>query len=121
MAKAPNYTDAQRDELVQGYIEVSSDSEAVRNAYVDQMAAKFGKSARSIRAKLSRENVYIAKTPVAKDGQPAIRKDVLAGILSISAGVPLVSAEKLNKDDLKRLINAFEELRDQIADLEIED
>ena len=121
MAKAPNYTEEQTKIMRRMYIDVSSESEARRAEVVQEIATMFNKSPASVRAKLSRENVYIAKKPVAKDGNPAMSKDVLAGILSISAGVPLVSAEKLNKDDLKRLINAFEELRDQIADLEIED
>jgi hypothetical protein len=121
MSKAPNYTEAQTAVMVSKYIEVACDSEAVRDAMVLELAGELGKSERSIRAKLSRENVYVAKTPKAKDGQPAINKATLAGILSISAGVPLTSAENLTKVDLKRLISAFEGLRDEVADLEIED
>ena len=121
MAKPANYTETMTAAIVEAYIAVSGETEAVRNATVDSLAATYNKSVRSIRAKLSRENVYIAKKPVAKDGTVAVRKDVLAGLLSISAGVDLVSAEKLNKTDLKALIGAFEGLRDQISDLEIED
>jgi hypothetical protein len=121
MTKPANYTQAMTDSIVEAYIAVSSESEAVRNDTVKTLAARYGKSVRSIRAKLSRENVYIAKKPVSKDGTVAVRKDVLAGLLSISSGVVLVSAEKLNKSDLKALIGAFEGLRDEIAALEIED
>lgn len=119
MAKAPNYTEAQTADMVRRYIAVSNESEGTRDALVNELAAEFNKSPRSIRAKLSRENVYIAKTPKAKDGSPAINKATLAGILSISAGVPLTSAEKLTKVDLKNLISVIESLRDEIADLEI--
>lgn len=120
MAKPANYTAETTAAIVEAYIAVSGESETVRNATVDTLAAKYGKSVRSIRAKLSRENVYIAKKPVSKDGTVAVRKDVLAGLLSISAGVTLVSAEKLNKSDLKALIGAFEGLREQIEDMAFE-
>lgn len=104
MAKAPNYTEEVTNELVAGYLEVATESEEVRNAFVTEAAARYGKSVRSIRAKLSRENVYVAKTPVAKDGEPAVKKEVLAAELATVTGIPLVSAEKLNKTDLKALI-----------------
>lgn len=116
MAKAPNYTEEVTNELVAGYIAVAGESEDVRNAFVAEAAAKYGKSVRSIRAKLSRENVYIAKTPVAKDGNPAVKKEVLAAMLETSAGVPLVSAEKMNKEDIKKLIAVIDELREQADD-----
>ena len=121
MAKAPNYTEAQRDTMVSKYVAVACESEEVRDAMVKELAAEMQKTERSIRAKLSRENVYVAKTPVAKDGQPAVNKATLAGLLSISAGVNLTSAEKLTKVDLKNLINVIESLRDEISSLEIED
>ena len=120
MAKAPNYTQAQRDMVVNRYIDVAGESESVRDAMVQELADELNKSPRSIRAKLSRENVYIPKTPVAKDGQPAVNKATLAGVLSISAGVPLTSAENLTKVDLKNLINVIESLRDEISDMEID-
>ena len=86
MAKAPNYTEAQRDALVAGYLEV-------------------GKSARSIRAKLSRENVYLAMKPVSEvTGEAPAKKAELAEKLVEVSGLALVSAEKLNKTDLVALI-----------------
>lgn len=121
MAKAPNYTEAQRDTMVSKYVAVACEPEAVRDAMVKELAAEMQKTERSIRAKLSRENVYVAKTPVAKDGQPVVNKATLAGVLSISAGVNLTSAENLTKVDLKNLISVIESLRDEIASLEIED
>ena len=105
MAKAPNYTEAQRDTLVAGYLEVATESEDVRNAYVEEMAAEFGKSARSIRAKLSRENVYLAMKPVSEvTGETPAKKAELAEKLVEVSGLALVSAEKLNKTDLVALI-----------------
>ena len=120
MAKAPNYTEAQTVDMVRRYIAVSNESEATRDALVSELSAEFNKSPRSIRAKLSRENVYIPKTPKAKDGSVVVNKATLAGLLSISAGVPLTSAEKLTKVDLKNLISVIESLRDEISDLEID-
>jgi len=120
MAKPANYTEEMTSAIVDAYIAVASDTEAVRNATVKTLAARYGKSVRSIRAKLSRENVYVAMKPVSKDGTPAVRKDTLAGILSVVSGVTLVSAEKLNKSDLKALIGAFEGLREQVEELSFE-
>ena len=116
MKKAPNYTDSQTAMMVNRYIGVAGDSETVRDAMVLELANELGKSERSIRAKLSRENVYIAKTVKAKDGSPVINKAKLAGLLSISAGVDLPSAENLTKVDLKKLIVLIESLRDEIED-----
>ena len=121
MPKTVNYTDEMTATMKSKYIAVACEPESVRDAMVKELAAELGKSERSIRAKLSRENVYVPKTPVAKDGQPAVNKATLAGILSIVAGVPLTSAEKLTKVDLKNLISVIESLRDEVADLEIED
>ena len=105
MAKTANYTPEMTAELVDGYVEIAAESEEVRNAYVAEMAAKFSKSVRSIRAKLSRENVYVAKTPVSKvTGDKPAKKEDLAVELATVTGLPLVSAEKLNKTDLVALI-----------------
>ncbi len=121
MAKTVNYTDAQRDLMVSKYVAVACEPEAIRDAMVKELATELKKSERSVRAKLSRENVYVAKTPAAKDGSPVVNKATLAGLLSISAGVNLTSAENLTKVDLKNLITVIESLRDEVSDLEIED
>jgi len=120
MAKTPNYTEEQTAELVEGYIAVSGEPEALRNAYVENMASKFGKSVRSIRAKLSRENVYVAKKPTAKDGSPIVRKDALVAELALQVGLPVDSAINMTKVDIKNVIACIESLRDEIEDLSIE-
>lgn len=127
MAKTVNYTPEQTKTLVEKYVEVRDESQEVRDARVKELAAMFGKRERSIRAKLTREvmpdgkPVYIAKTPVAKDGEPAVKKDVLAATLAAVSRVPLTSAESLTKPDLKGLIAAFIDRDRDIATLEMGD
>jgi NAD(P)H-dependent flavin oxidoreductase YrpB (nitropropane dioxygenase family) len=53
--KVPNYTEAQVTELVKAYVESPT------KATVEAFATKFGKTARSIVAKLAKENVYVSK------------------------------------------------------------
>jgi len=70
--KVPNYTDAQTAELVEAY-KVQADQDA-RVATVREFAEKFGKSTRSIVAKLAREGVYVKKEYVTKKGEKVVRK-----------------------------------------------
>ena len=121
MAKAPNYTQAQTDTMVSEYIGVASEPEAVRDALVQDFAARYGKSVRSIRAKLSRENVYVAKTPKAKDGSKIIRKDQLVRILADQVGLPVESAMQMTKNDLKTVIVTIRDLREEIAERDLEE
>ena len=121
MAKTVNYTPEMTNELVEGYIAVAGEPEALRNAYVQNMAAKYGKSVRSIRAKLSRENVYIAKKPTAKDGSPIVRKDALVAELATQVGLPVDSAINMTKVDLKNVIACIESLREAIYETYSED
>lgn len=53
--KVPNYTEAQVTELVEAY------KASPTKATVEAFATKFGKTARSIVAKLAKENVYVSK------------------------------------------------------------
>jgi hypothetical protein len=108
MAKAPNYTAEQEATMVEMYTAVRGDSEDRRNEVVEEIAAMFNKSPRSVRAKLSRMQIYVAKKPVSKvtDGEPAKKEELAARLVKVS-GLNLVSAEKLNKTDLVKLIGAF--------------
>ena len=105
MAKAPNYTDEQVATMRDMYMAVREESEATRAETVDEIAAMFQKSPASVRAKLSRMDIYVAKVVKSKvtDGEPA-KKDALAAKLVEISGLNLVSAEKLNKTDLVALI-----------------
>ena len=105
MAKAPNYTAEQEATMVEMYTAVRGDSEDRRNEVVEEIAAMFNKSPRSVRAKLSRMDLYIPKVAVSKvTGGEAAKKDALAARLVEITGLNLVSAEKLNKTDLVALI-----------------
>jgi hypothetical protein len=105
MAKPVNYTAAMTLAITEAYTAVASESEEVRNDCVADLAATYGKSVRSIRAKLSRENVYVAMKSVSKvTGDAPAKKEVLAATLVEVTGLNLVSAEKLNKTDLVALI-----------------
>ena len=111
MAKAPNYTQAQTDRMVSMYISVASEPESVRDAMVQEIADELKKNVRSVRAKLSRENVYVAKTPKAKDGSTVVRKDQLVAILSQQVGGTMDSAINMTKNDLKKVIIVIRDLR----------
>lgn len=112
MAKTPNYTDEQVAVMTDMYTAVADKSEAERDAVVDAIAEKYGRKRRSVVAKLSNLKIYRAKTPVAKDGEPAVRKDELAETLADVTGLPLTSADKLTKVDIKALIQAFRDLQE---------
>ncbi|NIP32392.1 hypothetical protein GWN26_01140 [Candidatus Saccharibacteria bacterium] len=116
MSKTVNYTPEQTEIIKGMYLGVADEGEARRDEVVKEIAAMYGKSVRSVIAKLSRMDVYIAKKHVAKDGQPAIRKDAAAARLREITGLPLVSAENLTKTDLKALIARIEELREGQSD-----
>ena len=116
MAKAPNYTEEQTSTMVRMYIDVASESEERRDAVVNEIAAMFNKSPRSVRAKLSRENVYIAKQPKAKDGQPVMSKADLGTLISMHVGLPVDSSINMTKQDMKKVIIAFQNLREELED-----
>ena len=117
MAKAPNYTQAQTDRMVSMYISVASEPEAVRDVMVQEIADELQKNVRSVRAKLSRENVYVAKTPKAKDGTTVVRKDQLVRLLAQQVGSDMDSAINMTKNDLKRVIIVIRDLREQVETL----
>ena len=99
-----NYTDEMVSTMVDQYTATPT------RVTVDSLAQEFGKSARSIIAKLSREGVYVAVKPTTKSGQPITRKaDVIASIadeLGVTLEAPsLVKASKL---DLLMLLDAIQ-------------
>ena len=105
-AQVKNYTDEMVSTMVDQY------SASPTKATVEALAETFGKSTRSIIAKLSREGVYVAQPKVTKAGAPIVRKaDIVADIASV-LGVELeaptlVKASKIDLLMLKEaLINA---------------
>jgi hypothetical protein len=74
---------------------------------VDALAQEFGKSVRSIIAKLSREGVYIAQPKVTKTGEPVVRKAELVALIEANFGIEVPSLVKASKADLQRLIDSL--------------
>lgn len=104
--KTVNYTEAQTAELVEGY--KASPTEATVKAF----AEAFGKTTRSVVAKLSREGVYVAKDKAKTEGAAKATTTTKADLvkrveaaLDLEAGV-LESLEKGSKNALEVLVAA---------------
>ena len=100
--KNVNYTEAQTSELVAAY-EAAETPEA-RDAVVESFAEEFGKTVRSIRAKLVREGVYVKKVYKTKTGGKPETKESIVGDIAATLGVDadskLGGLEKANKGAL---------------------
>jgi hypothetical protein len=89
--KIVNYTDEQTSTMLEAYL-----SNPTRET-VETLAVEFGKSVRSIVAKLSREGVYQKAAPVTKTGEPVTRKDDLADRLAAACGLTEAEADSMTK------------------------
>lgn len=103
-AKAPNYTPEQTATIVAEY-SANPTAETVA-----ELAQTFGKTVRSIVAKLSREGVYKAKEYKTKTGETPVKKDAHAD--AIGAVLKLTEAEtesltKANKTALAKIFAAL--------------
>lgn len=102
--KVVNYSPAQESELVDAYKANPTKST------VEGFAEKFGKSVRSITAKLVRSGVYKKAEPVTKSGEPVELKDAKAdaigAILGFSDG-ETTSLAKANKTVLDKIFKAL--------------
>lgn len=82
-----------------------------KGSTVEQLAALFGKSARSIVAKLSKEKVYTKKEYVTKAGTKPVSKEEhvvkIASLIGVESA-KLESLEKANKGVLQTLETALE-------------
>lgn len=102
--KIVNYTPEMTTKLVEAYTANPT------KATVEAFAAEFGKTTKSIVAKLSREGVYVKATPVAKDGTPVAKKDTLVEKIAEALGEPsdkLEGLEKAPKNVLKMILAAM--------------
>ncbi len=99
--KVVNYTPEQTLQLVHGY---------QNGETVESLAQVFGKSTRSIIAKLSREGVYKAKVYTNKNGEKPVKKDAhadaIGSILQLSEP-EIESLTKANKSVLVKIFNAL--------------
>ena len=69
-------------------------------------AQTFGKTTRSIIAKLSREGVYVAQPRTTKSGEPVVAKAELVAQIETHFGIELTLV-KAGKQDLQRLVDAI--------------
>lgn len=103
-AKIVNYTAEQTSALVAAYVA------APEKATVEAMAAKFGKTTKSIVAKLVREGVYKKAERKAKDGSPVVHKNALVQQIADEIGVTsdkLDGLEAAPKNALKLILAAL--------------
>ena len=105
--KTVNYT----DEMVARLHEVydSNADEAIREQQIEQLASELGKNKASIRAKLTRERVYVAKSQASK-APASPRKAVIVSAIAQKLGVDedvVGSLEKATKNTLIRVYNAL--------------
>jgi hypothetical protein len=101
MASAKNYTDEMVSTMTEQY------SANPTRETVDALAEQFGKTTRSIIAKLSREGVYVAQPRTTKTGEPVISKAELVAQISEHFGVEMPTLVKAGKQDLQRLVEAI--------------
>ena len=107
MASAKNYTDEMVATMTEQYV-----ANPTRDT-VDALARQFGKTTRSIIAKLSREGVYVAQPRTTKTGEPIVSKNEIvndiASLLQVEVD-DIASLEKATKIDLKNLMSRLSEV-----------
>jgi len=100
VSKAANYTEEMVDAMVADY------QDNPTKETVEKLSAEFGKTTRSIVAKLVREGVYKAAPRVTKTGAPVVRKSEIVAELMTELGASelLASLDKASKADLETLL-----------------
>ena len=101
MANAKNYTDEMVNTMTEAYT-----ANPTRET-VDALAEQFGKTTRSIIAKLSREGVYVAQPRTTKSGEPVISKAELVAQIAEHFDIEVPTLVKAGKQDLQRLVDAI--------------
>jgi hypothetical protein len=106
--KTENYTAEMTAELIEAY--KKADTSEARLAVVAFYAEKLGKTVNSVRAKLTREKVYIAKVYTNKNGAKPVKKDAMVTVIADKIGMTVEacdSLEKVNKNVLEAIIKAL--------------
>ena len=108
--KTVNYTEAQTTELVQAYVATPTDET------VKSFAEKFGKTTRSIVAKLAKEKVYVSKAKEAGK-RDMLKSEMITKIATLvgKSEEQLESLEKATGVALKAVIEALEARDHDIA------
>ena len=97
--RAKNYSDEMVAEMHSLY-EANPTRETV-----EILAEKFGKSVRSVIAKLSREGIYVSQPRVTKTGEPVVRKSELVAQIEDHFEIEVPTLVKASKTDLQTLIS----------------
>ena len=97
-----NYTDTMTEDLLNAY-----NSEPTVET-VREFADKFGKSPRSVIAKLVREGVYQSRPRTTKTGEPVVRKSDLVAFIQSQIEIAIPTLEKASKQDLSKLAAYFQ-------------
>ena len=101
MATAKNYTDEMVAQMTEQY-EANPTRETV-----DGLAKQFGKTTRSIIAKLSREGVYNAQPRTTKTGEPVVSKQQYVDAINAHFDIEMPTLVKSGKQDLQKLASAL--------------
>ena len=101
MANAKNYTEEMVSEMTTAYTENPT------RETVDALAQQFGKTTRSIIAKLSREGVYQAQPRTTKSGEPVVSKAELVSAIASHFDIEVPTLVKAGKQDLQKLVDAI--------------
>ena len=102
--KIVNYTEDQTTMMVSEYTANPS------RATVEALAITFGKSVRSIVAKLSREGVYVKAERTTKTGEPIQKKDATADAIGAVLSLTEAETESLTKANKTALVKIFSAL-----------
>ena len=105
------YTAEQAAELVAAYVAAPT-AETVAT-----FAEKFGKTVKSVVAKLSREGVYKAKEYVSKTGTAPVKKDELANEMQELFMLTESEADSLTKANKTALAKILTRYKDAIKDV----
>jgi hypothetical protein len=76
-------------------------------ATVNELAEDFGKTVRSVIAKLSAIGIYQKPVATTKRGEPVVKKEVFVAQIQDALGVEVPSMEKMTKSDLQVLVAAI--------------
>ncbi len=107
-----NYTPEQTAEMKAFYNPTATAAE--RKAQVAALAEKFGKSVKSIVAKLSREGVYVPAEYVSKTGEKPVKKDAHADAIAKVLGLSENDADSLTKANKSALAKVFSALANSV-------
>ena len=99
--KIVNYTEDQTTMMVSEYTAHPS------RATVEALAITFGKSVRSVVAKLSREGVYQKAERTTKTGEPIQKKDATADAIGAVLSLTEAETESLTKANKTALLKIF--------------